>query len=104
MSGSTRTAIADIRIDAFRVRLREPCHQPGPGGIGALAVENVEGGAFSDQGMVEEPIPARNGRIALSDRPGLGVPFDRAALASHRAAADAKVDWVDPARFFNDAV
>lgn len=70
---------------------------------GCYAVENIDGGAFSDQGILEEPIPVHGGRIALSDRPGLGVSFDRAALAPHRAAADAKVDRVDPARFFDDA-
>lgn len=70
---------------------------------GCYPVENIDGGAFSDQGILEEPTCVHSGTIALSDRPGLGVSFDRGALAQYEAARDARVEPADPARYFDDA-
>jgi len=67
---------------------------------GCFAVENIDGGAFGDQGILEEPLRIENGRIYLPEKPGLGVSFDRTALSRHRAAPDIEVPLVDPGRFF----
>jgi L-alanine-DL-glutamate epimerase-like enolase superfamily enzyme len=69
---------------------------------GCYPVENIDGGAFTDQGILEEPIPVHGGTIALPDRPGLGISFDRQALARHETGTDVRVEPVDPARFFGD--
>lgn len=70
---------------------------------GCFAVENIHGGAFTDLGLLEEPLPVASGRIRLPDRPGLGLAFDRRALAAHSTGLDATIDPVDPARFYRHA-
>jgi len=67
---------------------------------GCYPVENIDGGAFGDQGIVVDPLRIENGRITLSDEPGLGVTFDREALAPHRAGPETLVPLVDPAPYF----
>lgn len=69
---------------------------------GCYAVENIDGGAFSDQGILDEPIPVHGGTVALSDRPGLGISFDRHALAQYGTAADTRVEPIDPKRYFEN--
>lgn len=63
-------------------------------------VENIDGGAFGDQGIVVDPLEIEGGRMQLTDVPGLGVTFDREALARHRAGPETTVPLVDPAPFY----
>ena len=67
---------------------------------GCYPVENIDGGAFADQGIVIDPLKIEGGRITLGDTPGLGVIFDREALSPHRASAETEVPLVDPAPYF----
>lgn len=68
---------------------------------GCYPVENIDGGSFADQGIVLNPLVIEAGRIKLTDEPGIGVEFDRAALAPHRAEPGTEVPLVDPAPFFS---
>ena len=67
---------------------------------GCYPVENIDGGSFMDQGIAEFSAVPKDGRIALSDMPGLGVVFDRAALEPFRAGSDTTVRLADPAAFY----
>lgn len=69
---------------------------------GCYAVENIDGGAFTDQGILEEPLKVQGGRIHLSDKPGLGITFDRKAIGAYRADFDTTVNLVDPGSFYNN--
>ena len=68
---------------------------------GCYPVENIDGGSFADQGIVLNPLKIEDGRITLTDEPGIGVQFDRAALAPHRTEPGTEVPLVDPAPFFH---
>jgi L-alanine-DL-glutamate epimerase-like enolase superfamily enzyme len=46
----------------------------------ALILEDVEGGSLTDLGVLEEPLPVRNGYWSPSRRPGHGIVFDQRAL------------------------
>lgn len=70
---------------------------------GCFPVENIDGGAFADQGIVLDPLRIKNGRITLSDEPGIGVAFDRDALEPYRAGPETVVPLVDPAPYFCEA-
>lgn len=69
---------------------------------GCFAVENIDGGAFDDLGILEEPLQIKDGSIYLPNSPGLGISFDRSALRAHRAAPTLEVPPVDPERFFQE--
>lgn len=66
-------------------------------------VENIDGGAFADQGIVVDPLKIEDGRITLTDTPGLGVSFDPVALARYRVGPEAEVPLVDPAPYYAGA-
>ncbi|GAB5374844.1 MAG: mandelate racemase/muconate lactonizing enzyme family protein [Acuticoccus sp.] len=68
---------------------------------GCYPVENIDGGAFADQAIVLDPLKIEGGRITLTDAPGLGVTFDREALAPHRVVSEIEVPLVDPAPYFS---
>ncbi len=68
---------------------------------GCYPVENIDGGSFADQGIVLNPMKIEAGRIMLTDEPGIGVAFDRDALAPHRDQPGTEVPLVDPAPFFS---
>jgi len=63
-------------------------------------VENIDGGSFLDQGIVTQSATIANGRILLSDLPGLGVEFNQDALAPCRVDFETQVPLVDPAQFY----
>jgi L-alanine-DL-glutamate epimerase-like enolase superfamily enzyme len=46
----------------------------------ALILEDVEGGSLTELGMLEEPLPVKNGYWAPPQRPGHGIVFDQSAL------------------------
>ncbi|MGF1619103.1 MAG: mandelate racemase/muconate lactonizing enzyme family protein [Rhodomicrobiaceae bacterium] len=69
---------------------------------GCYPVENIDGGAFTDQGILEEPVTIENGLLTLPERPGLGITFDRSAMERHKVDAETVVAPVDPKRFYKD--
>jgi hypothetical protein len=46
----------------------------------ALILENVEVGSLTKLGVLEEPLPVKNGYWAPPRRPGHGIVFGRSAL------------------------
>ncbi|MCO6383271.1 mandelate racemase/muconate lactonizing enzyme family protein [Oceanicola sp. 502str15] len=67
---------------------------------GCYPVENIEGGSFMDQGIAHIAAKPENGRVILSDAPGLGVEFDHEALAPHLGAPGDVVPLPDPADYY----
>lgn len=52
----------------------------------AEVVEDVDGGSFSELGILTEPIAVREGVFVPPSRPGHGIDFDPERLAPHRVA------------------
>lgn len=67
---------------------------------GCYPVENIDGGAFTDQGILEEPVVIENGFLKMPDRPGLGISFNRQALEPYKVSADTVVQPVDPKDYY----
>ncbi len=67
---------------------------------GCYPVENIEGGSFLEQGIAQVAAKPERGRVILSEAPGLGVEFDRAALADHAASPGDHVPLPDPAAYY----
>lgn len=65
---------------------------------GCYPVENIDGGSFSDQKIAECSVEIADGKVKLSDLPGHGVVFDRAAMEPYRAGPDTLVPLADPAK------
>ncbi|QOL82524.1 mandelate racemase/muconate lactonizing enzyme family protein [Pseudooceanicola spongiae] len=70
---------------------------------GCYPVENIDGGSFMDQGIAHHAAAPVYGKVILSDAPGLGVDFDRAALAPYAAGPDTVVPLANPAAFYGSS-